>query len=72
MINTLKLSLTKNLQILIEDKDIYILWFVCILLSIKFNEQCMGQSKITRNTLLLNSLLNSVHNNAINRRKSCD
>ncbi len=48
MINTLKLSLTKELQNINREQHFLILWFDGIILSFKFNEQCMGQSKITR------------------------
>ncbi len=36
-----------ELKKIINRFFIFILWFECILLSFKFNKQCMGQSKIT-------------------------
>ncbi len=45
MINTLKSSLSKNLENINREKTNFISWFDCILLSLKCNEQCMGQRK---------------------------
>ncbi len=47
MINTLKLSNLLFTKILIGEQNVKILWFNNILLPFKFNEQCMGHSKIT-------------------------